>query len=138
MTATRGQPVGHSTLAFGRIYNDEAGESHFGALSFEMSERNFAPPAPAFRVSRMDEAVRQGFLVVPTGWVGDLHPSPIRMWIFLLDGEMEFEASDGERRALVPGSALLLEDTGGKGHRSRVIGGNIATVAVVQMPEPGR
>ncbi len=128
----------HSTLAFGRLYADEAGESHFGALSFAMTERNFAPPAPSFRVSRMDEAVRQGFLVVPTGWVGELHPTPIRMWIFVLDGEMEFEASDGARRSLVPGSALLLEDTRGKGHRSRVIGGNIATLAAVEMPALGR
>ncbi|PLP98312.1 cupin [Cupriavidus pauculus] len=138
MTASTEHPVSHSTLAFGRIYADDAGESHFGALSFDMAERSFAPPAPPFWVSRMDEAVRQGFLVVPTGWVGDLHPAPVRMWIFLLDGEMTFEASDGECRSLVPGSALLLDDTRGKGHRSWVIGGNIATLAMVEMPVLGR
>ncbi|GJG94775.1 cupin domain-containing protein [Cupriavidus pauculus] len=138
MAASTDYPVSHSTLAFGRIYADESGESHFGALSFEMTERNFAPPAPAFRVSRLDEAVRQGFLVLPTGWVGDLHPAPIRMWVFMLDGEMEFEASDGECRSLVPGNPLLLEDTRGKGHRSRVIGGNIATLAIVEMPATER
>lgn len=134
MLDTATHPTSHATLAFGRLYADESGESHFGALSFDMAERNFAPPAPSFRVSPMSEAVRQGFLVVPTGWVGDLHPTPMRMWIFLLDGEMEFEASDGACRSLVPGSALLLEDTHGKGHCSRVIGGNIATLAIVQMP----
>ena len=138
MAASTEHPVSHSTLAFGRIYADDAGESHFGALSFDMAERNFAPPAPPFWVSRMDEAVRQGFLVVPAGWVGDLHPAPVRMWIFLLDGEMEFETSDGERRALVPGATLMLDDTRGKGHRSRVIGGNIATLAMVEMPILGR
>ncbi|CAG9176748.1 hypothetical protein LMG23992_03323 [Cupriavidus laharis] len=125
----------HSTLAFGRLYADESGESHFGALSMEMSERNFAPPAPSFWVSPMNPAVRHGFLVVPTGWVGDLHPSPFRMWIYMLDGEMEFEASDGERRSLVAGGALLLEDTTGKGHRSRVVGGLVATLAAVELPQ---
>jgi hypothetical protein len=124
----------HSTLAFGRLYADEAGESHFGALSTEMSERNFAPPAPSFWVSPMQPAVRHGFLVVPTGWSGDLHRSPYRMWIFMVYAEMEFEASDGERRSMVPGSALLLEDTTGKGHRSRVVGGLVATLAVVELP----
>lgn len=124
----------HSTLAFGRLYADEAGESHFGALSMEMTERSFAPPAPAFWVSPMNEATRQGFLVVPAGWVGDLHPTPRRMWIIMLDGEMEFQASDGERRSLVPGSALLLEDTAGKGHRSHVVGGLVATLAMVEVP----
>lgn len=133
--ANRAIPASHhSTLAFGRLYADASGESHFGALSMEMSERNFAPPAPSFWVSPMPPAVRQGFLVVPAGWVGDLHPTPLRMWMFMLDGEMEFEASDGERRALVPGSALLLEDTTGKGHRSRVLGGLVATLAVVELP----
>jgi hypothetical protein len=33
------------------------------------------------------------------------------MWIFVLDGELEFEASDGERQPARPGDALLLEDT---------------------------
>ncbi|MGN5479259.1 hypothetical protein ACTMU2_26870 [Cupriavidus basilensis] len=58
----------------------------------------------------------------------------MRMWIIMLDGEMEFEASDGERRSLVPGSALLLEDTTGKGHRGRVVGGLVATLAMVEAP----
>ena len=52
MAASTEHPVSHSTLAFGRIYADDAGESHFGALSFDMAERNFAPPAPPFWVSR--------------------------------------------------------------------------------------
>ncbi|QQX87276.1 cupin domain-containing protein [Cupriavidus necator] len=123
------------SLAFERLYADANGDSHFGPLSVAIAERLFAPPARAFWVSPLDEAARQGFLLVPAGWVGALHPSPLRMWIFVLAGAMEFEASDGERRPLSAGSALLLEDITGKGHVSKVIGTADATLAVVQLPD---
>ena len=67
------------------------------------------------------------------GRVGELHPSPLRMWIFVLSSDMEFEAGDGEKRRLGPGSALLLEDTVGMGHRSRVLGDVEAVLAVVHV-----
>ncbi|KAI3610911.1 hypothetical protein D8I24_0355 (plasmid) [Cupriavidus necator H850] len=134
MPDTAKPAAGHSTLAFARLYADDAGESHFGPLAVTIAERNFAPPAPPFMVSPMVEAARQGFLVVPAGWIGILHPSPLRMWIFLLEGEMEFEASDGQIHPLTIGAGLLLEDTTGKGHRSRVIGGTAATLVVVELP----
>jgi uncharacterized cupin superfamily protein len=65
-----------------------------------------------------------------------MHPTPIRMWIFVLEGQMQYEASDGEARQLSPGSALLLEDTVGRGHFSRVLGPQAATLGVVRLPEP--
>jgi hypothetical protein len=58
------------------------------------------------------------------------------MWIFVLQGEMHFEASNGDFRKIAPGSALLLEDTVGLGHFSRVIGSIPVVLAVVRLPEP--
>ncbi|MDQ0143148.1 cupin domain-containing protein [Cupriavidus necator] len=137
-TTEESASAGRAPLAFERLYADAAGESHFAPLAIAITERQFAPPARAFWVSPLEEAARQGFLVVPAGWVGALHPSPLRMWIFVLGGAMEFEASDGERRALPTGSALLLEDTTGKGHASKVVGTADAMLAVVQLPIPAR
>jgi hypothetical protein len=122
-----------SALSYMRLYADPTGESHFEPAVVETFTRNFAPPAPAFNVSRFAPALRNGFLLVPAGWIGDLHPSPLRMWIFVLDGEMEFEASDGKRQPARKGDALLLEDTIGRGHRSRVIGDTAAKLAVVEL-----
>ena len=59
------------------------------------------------------------------------------MWIFVLQGEMHFEASNGDYRKITPGSALLLEDTVGVGHFSRVLSSIPAVLAVVRLPEPG-
>lgn len=121
------------TLSHTRLYADSAGESHFADFSITLFDRSFAPPAPPFYVSEFGPATQHAFLQVPGGWIGELHPSPIRMWIFLLAGEMAFEASDGEVRRVGAGSALLLEDTTGKGHQSRVLGEAPATLAVVQL-----
>lgn len=122
-----------STLTFLRLYPDEAGISHFAPIDIEVTPRQFAPPTPPFSVSALAPASRHGFLHLPNGWVGDFHPSPIRMWIVALSGEMEFEAGDGERHRMGPGSTLLLEDTTGMGHRSRVLGTTAAVLAVVHV-----
>lgn len=120
-------------LCFARLYADAEGVSHFGQIEIEVIPQNFAPPAPAFSVSSLDAASACGFLYLAPGWVGEMHPSPLRMWIFVLAGEMDFEAGDGEVRRISPGSALLLEDTIGPGHASRVVGATSVTLAAVRM-----
>lgn len=122
------------TLTFHRLYSDENGQSHFGDISIDVVPKDFAPPARPFAVSDLCPASQHGFLKLPAGWVGEMHPSPIHMWVFFLSGEMEFEASDGERRIFRPGAALLLEDTSGEGHKSRVTGESIAVLAAVRLP----
>jgi quercetin dioxygenase-like cupin family protein len=57
------------------------------------------------------------------------------MWIFVLQGEMHFEASNGDWRKIAPGSAVLLEDTEGVGHFSRVLGDKPAVLAVARLPD---
>tara|TARA_A100001388_G_scaffold147291_1_gene109368 strand:+ start:706 stop:879 length:174 start_codon:yes stop_codon:yes gene_type:complete len=51
----------------------------------------------------------------------------------VLRGEIEFETSDGEMRKLAPGMVVLAEDTTGKGHKARSIGGEDALLGVVQI-----
>jgi quercetin dioxygenase-like cupin family protein len=66
----------------------------------------------------------EGFAIIssPSGWFGDWHPAPRKQYMFCLSGELEVEVSDGEIRRFNPGSVILLEDTSGKGHVSRVVG----------------
>ena len=53
----------------------------------------------------------------------DWHPAPRRQWIFILSGTLEVEVQDGEVRQFPSGSILFVEDTTGKGHKTRVVGG---------------
>ena len=80
----------------------------------------------------MEAATGWRFLHLPRAWVGDWHPTPRRLWIFCLAGEMEFQAGDGTVNRVVPGSSMLLEDTKGRGHRSRVIGDGDALLVAVE------
>ena len=122
-------------LNFPRLYADADGGSQFDSVAIPVTMQNFAPPASPFGVSPLTPATQTGFLHLPVGWVGEMHPTPIRMWIFVLRGEMHFEASNGDSRRIATGSALLLEDTVGVGHFSKVTGTEPAILAVVRLPE---
>ena len=122
-----------TSLVYVRLFSDAEGNSHIEqGLTLQLEPTNFVPPAPAIHVSPLQPAAAFAFLSVPTGYLGDWHPSPKRQWILFMSGRMEFEASDGTRYLGVPGSRVLLEDTSGRGHRSRVIGAEAAVMAAVQ------
>jgi hypothetical protein len=55
--------------------------------------------------------------------------------MFHLAGQVEGETSDGERRVIGPGTIVLLEDTTGRGHRSRVLGTEHVVIGVVQLED---
>ena len=71
-----------SALSFPQLFSDSVGESHFASVNIELVTRDFAPPAESFDVSDFAAATRYGFLRAPSGWVGDLHPSPTRVGIY--------------------------------------------------------
>src|SRR2546425_554706 len=53
----------------------------------------------------------------------DWHPAPRRQYIVNLDAGVQITASDGETRRIGAGEVLLVEDTWGKGHRSKALDG---------------
>lgn len=117
------------------LYADANGESHFRDVEIEFRETDFAPPAPPLNVSAFSPAMQCSFLTAPPGWYGDWHPTPRRQFLFYLAGQAEIRVSDGEVRSFGPGDILLLEDTTGKGHASRVVGSTEVLNAVVQLPD---
>jgi hypothetical protein len=118
-----------------RIYADSDGESHFEDVEVSLKPVDFAPPAPLLHASAFTPASQFGFLSAPPGWFGDWHLPPRRQILFFLSGENELEVSDGEVRYFGPGSVLLVEDTTGIGHRSRIVGSDWALAAVVQLDD---
>jgi quercetin dioxygenase-like cupin family protein len=102
-----------------KIHADEAGESHFEDVVIELSEVDFAPPAPPAFGGGSQEADRTMFFSAPAGWDGIWHPAPNRQFMAVLKGEFAVEVSDGESRVFAPGDLILLEDLTGKGHYSK-------------------
>jgi hypothetical protein len=120
---------------FVRLYADSKGESHFSVEEMELRSVNFAPPAPPVDISAFTPAKHFVLLHTPAGWFGDWHPTPYRQFFFFLSGEVDVQATDGDVRRFGPGSVLLVEDTTGKGHTTRVTRDDPCIAAVVQLPE---
>lgn len=123
-------------MRYVRMYADPDGESHFADEEAELRPVDFAPPAPPLNLSVPISAKQVAFFEMPEGWYGDWHPAPQRQFFFFLAGEIEAEVSDGEVRRFRPGSVLLMEDTTGRGHASRSVGGS-AVASVVPLADSG-
>jgi hypothetical protein len=101
-----------------RVYADAAGESHFGDLDFDLRDQG-----EIGRLSDWLPVTRLAFRETGAEYDYDWHTAPRRQYIFMLDGHIEIETSDGEKRQFAGGDVLLVEDTTGKGHRSRELSG---------------
>ena len=116
-----------------RLYADESGESHFADVEEELTLLEFVPPAAPLNLSPFFPASQTAFFGAPAGWQGDWHPSPARNLFVVISGEWEIEASVGETRRFAAGSILLVEDTRGKGHTSRVVSDEDSLAVLVQL-----
>ena len=120
-------------MKYTRIYCDAVGESHFDDVSVNVEQVDFAPPAPPLYMAVPLETERTILCAIPAEWVGDWHPAPRRQFYFQLSGALEVEVSDGEKRRFSAGSLVLLEDTTGKGHLTRVVGSTGVDAVFVQL-----
>lgn len=120
-------------ITYSRLYADADGESHFEDIEIDLASSDYAPPAPPLDLSSFTPATQFGFMRAPARWASDWHPSSARNVFFVLTGEWEITASDGEQRRFATGSVLLVEDTSGKGHASRVVSDSGSLAAIVQL-----
>jgi hypothetical protein len=97
-----------------RIYSDANGDSHFEDMEVPLQEAGMVG-----RLSEVVETKGMIFREVDPSYDWDFHPAPTRQYIILLDGEIEIETSLHERRIFRTGDILLVEDTTGKGHRTK-------------------
>lgn len=114
-----------------RIYSDADGCSHFQIERIALEPNDYAPPAPVLNTSAVGPANHCVFLELPVGWYGDWHPTPVRQWLVLMSGACEFEAGDGEKAIRKAGDLVLLDDTQGQGHQTKVLGDDAVRITAV-------
>jgi len=102
------------------LWVDDKGESHFRDIEIEYVEKTRAG-----RVSKRLPATGIIFREVQPDYDLDWHPAPRRQYIINLDAGAVLTASDGEARKIGAGEVLLVEDTTGKGHRSKALEGKL-------------
>ncbi len=97
-----------------RIYTDSNGDSRFEDLSIPMKD--------AGEIGKLSDGLPVAALIfreVSSSYDYDFHNAPQRQYLVLIDGGIEIETSLGEKRQFNTGEILLLEDTTGKGHKTR-------------------
>src|SRR5262245_15545378 len=118
-----------------RLFSDDQGESHFEAIQTSLGRLDFAFGIPPLFVSEDIPAQAASFFGAPAGWESDWHPSSGRHLFAVLTGEWEVTASDAETRTFSTGDVLLVEDTSGKGHTSRVVSNEESIALLVTLPK---
>ncbi|GAL84174.1 hypothetical protein Fjoh_4182 [Sporocytophaga myxococcoides] len=97
-----------------KVYSDVNGDSHFEDISIDLKE--------AGTIGRLSDTYPANgviFREVEPTYDFDFHTAPQKQYIILIDGEIEIETSLGVKRNFKGGDILLMEDTKGKGHRTR-------------------
>lgn len=97
-----------------RIYSDGEGDSHFEDVTIPLTD--------AGSIGKLSDGIAAKEIIfreVAPSYDYDFHNAPQKQYIILLDGEIEIETSLGNKRTFKSGEVLLVEDTTGKGHKTR-------------------
>lgn len=116
-----------------RMYVGEAGESRVEELEATLAPLVYAPPAPALDISDPTDATRFVMVRFAPDWFGDFHPTPRRQLFIMLSGDVEGGLSDGTFFRVTTGDVLLMGDTTGKGHSTRVLNGKEVRAIMVHL-----
>ena len=97
-----------------RIYSDSDGNSHFEDIEISLTDAGNIGKLSAGLAAK--EII---FREVEPSYDWNFHTAPQKQYIILLDGEIEIETSLGDKRTFQAGEVLLVEDTIGKGHKTK-------------------
>lgn len=117
-------------MKYTRLGVSSDGGTRFQDDELAMEEADYRPPAPLLFVSHARESSMVQFVRLPAGWEGKSFTVPEPQFFICVEGAVEITASDGECRTFAPGSVVLMEDTSGKGHSTRVVGNHDAIAAL--------
>jgi Cupin domain len=120
-------------MRYTRLFSDEQGESHFDEVEIEFAGTDYLEGAAPLELSPAQAAMDYRFMNAPAGWTSDWHPSSARNLFVVITGEWEVTASDGEARRFRTGDVLLVEDTTGKGHTSRVTSDESSLAVMIEL-----
>jgi hypothetical protein len=126
------------TLAYVRVFDDDAGRSRMEERTLELDRELSAPPAEPLKIASLVATFgTPEDVMLVTGdaaWAGaEPHPAPARLLWAILAGEWEVTVDDGDVRSFTAGDLVLFEDTSGNGHSSRLLSDG-ALAVVLRLP----
>ena len=130
-------------MAFVRLYTGDDGESHFQDVQMPPPDapetnrlhRPIGAPGDALmtnhdeRIVTLPTAGRISFFNYPDGGSEDWHPSRERAYVIIISGGfIEIRLGDGTVRTFYPGDVMQQENTTGRGHQDRCLGGVVLAI----------
>ena len=109
-------------LTFYRLYTSADGNSHFMDDAIDLKPLNGKGPEADLKAASVGDVKNAMFLALKAGKTEDYHIAPRRQFMLCVRGIVEVIAGDGEKRRVMPGQFVLLEDTRGKGHITHSVG----------------
>jgi hypothetical protein len=119
-----------------RLFTDESGASRFEDLTIELQQA-FSAPGLETSIFSAPFLAGEGNLWVgaPSTWNHErLHQAPRRMIQVTTQGEYQITTSDGVSRRFPVGAVLLVEDTWGVGHSSKITSSDDLIFLAVVLP----
>jgi hypothetical protein len=120
-----------------RLFTDESGASRFEDLTIELQQA-FSAPGLETSIFSAPFLASEGSLWVgaPSTWNDErLHQAPRRMIQVTTQGEYQITTSDGVIRRFPVGAVLLVEDTWGIGHSSKITSSDDVIFLAVVLPD---
>jgi hypothetical protein len=119
-----------------RLFTDRSGASRFEDLTIEL-QQGFSAPGLETSIFSAPFLAGEGSLWVgaPSTWSDErLHQAPRRMIQVTTQGEYQITTSDGVIRRFPVGAVLLVEDTWGIGHSSKITSSDDLIFLAIVLP----
>lgn len=101
-------------FTYTRIYSDRDGETHLQTVEVDLKNRG-----QIGWISESFEVLTIAFRENDADYNWGFHKAPRKQFIIILDGSIEIQTSTGSRRLIKAGQVLSVEDTQGKGHKTK-------------------
>lgn len=121
-----------SPIMVNRIYAGSDGLSHAESVEMKLDGTS---AIPGMNQSQLFGNAGMVFVRRPPTLVQDWHPTGQPQYAVTIGGRGEIEVTGGKKVVLEPGSVLLVEDMGSKGHKTRTLGSKDWTLMIVNLPK---
>ena len=107
-------------MKYSRIFTALNGETSVEELETELSNIEFVNDSQKVAIKDFGQAKNFKFCLLPKGWEGGWHNSPVKQFVMGINGEIKMTCSENSVVTLAVGNIVLLEDITGQGHHTEV------------------